>query len=156
MAREWPPPERTRQLAIVVVSDQHLGYQNSDKPAFNAFLDQLSGDSSVTDLVLLGDVVDMWRRDASGVFLENSDTLGKITSLMKTMTVHYVAGNHDFHTLQLQGHSYPFNFVRNLQLNVGGYNYRFVHGWEFDRLQQEPLMEALCRVMSDGVGDFET
>ncbi len=143
-------------MAIIVVSDQHLGYENSEKAAFDAFLGELSGDATVTDLVLLGDVVDMWRRDASGVFLENSDTIGRIISLMKTMTVHYIAGNHDFHVLQLQNYSYPFNFVRNLQLRDGHTNYRFVHGYEFDRLQREPLMEALCRVMSDGTGDFES
>jgi hypothetical protein len=40
-------------LAIIVVSDQHLGYANSDKAAFNAFLDSLNGDTTVSDLVLL-------------------------------------------------------------------------------------------------------
>ncbi len=56
---------------MFVVSDQHLGYENSDKKSFNQFLDSLLNEREVTDLVLLGDVVDMWRRDASGVFLEN-------------------------------------------------------------------------------------
>jgi UDP-2,3-diacylglucosamine pyrophosphatase LpxH len=142
-------------MAIVVVSDQHLGYENSDKGAFNGFLDSLQGDSSVTALVLLGDVVDMWRRDASGVFLENGDTMDKVYSLMRSMKVYYVAGNHDFHVLQLQAHAYPFNFIRNLTLTEGGITYRFLHGYEFDRLQAEPFMEALCRVMDDGAGDFE-
>lgn len=142
-------------MAIVVVSDQHLGYDNSDKVAFNGFLDGLPGDSSVTALVLLGDVVDMWRRDASGVFLENGDTMGKVYSLMERMKVYYVAGNHDFHVLQLQDHAYPFNFIRNLTLTEHGVTYRFLHGYEFDQLQTEPIMEALCRVMDDGTGGFE-
>jgi UDP-2,3-diacylglucosamine pyrophosphatase LpxH len=148
--------EEESNMAIIVVSDQHLGYVNSDKTAFNQFLDSLVGDKSITDLVLLGDVVDMWRRDASGVFLENADMLEKITTLMRSMAVHYIAGNHDFHVLQLQDHSYPFNFVRDLRLTDGVAKYRFAHGYEFDLLQTEALMEALCRVMSDGAGDFET
>jgi UDP-2,3-diacylglucosamine pyrophosphatase LpxH len=143
-------------MVIVVTSDHHLGYESSDKAAFNAFLDQILGDTSVTHFVLLGDVVDMWRRDASGVFLENRDTFDRIAALSESVQVHYVAGNHDFHVLQLQDHSYAFDFVESLSLSEGGRNYRFVHGYQFDDLQQKPLMEALCRVMSDTAGDFET
>ena len=60
-------------IVIIATSDQHLGYKNSDKIAFNLFLDYLQDADNVTHFVLLGDVVDMWRRDASGVFLENRD-----------------------------------------------------------------------------------
>jgi UDP-2,3-diacylglucosamine pyrophosphatase LpxH len=97
----------------------------------------------------------MWRRDASGVFVENYDIVGKLEALMRKMRVHYIAGNHDFHLLNLQNHAYPFNFVKNLVLTDGGQTYRFLHGYEFDPFQTEVLMEALCRVMSDGGGDFE-
>ena len=50
---------RNYRLAIIAVSDQHLGMENVEKASFNRFLDELGKDSSVTDLVLLGDVVDM-------------------------------------------------------------------------------------------------
>ena len=86
-------------MAIVAVSDLHLGFDNSDKPAFNRFLEKLLSDPSITDLVLLGDIVDMWRRDSSGVFLENHDVLDLMLELQKKMKVYYVAGNHDFHVL---------------------------------------------------------
>ena len=61
----------------------------------------------MTDLVLLRDVVDMWRRDASGVFLENKDVVDRALLLQKKMRVYYIAGNHDYHVLKLQGHGYP-------------------------------------------------
>jgi UDP-2,3-diacylglucosamine pyrophosphatase LpxH len=140
-------------MAIIAVSDQHLGIETADKAAFNRFLDSLQLDTSLTDLVLLGDVVDMWRRDASGVFLENSDVVDRIISLQKKMRVHYIAGNHDFHVLRLQDHGYPFTFLRNLTLQQDGVNYRFVHGWEFDEEQREHIMEALCHAMSDQKGE---
>jgi UDP-2,3-diacylglucosamine pyrophosphatase LpxH len=157
-------------MVIVAASDQHLGYDKADKPAFHKFLDQIDDDPSVTHLVLLGDVVDMWRRDASGVFLENRDTFDKIASLQKKIHVHYVAGNHDFHVNKLKGNHYPFNFIHDdckgindsapvndcLLLSEDGRNYRFVHGHQFDHQQFEPWMEALCRTMSDTVGDFES
>ena len=41
-----------------------MGYENSDKASFNNFLEQLLKDAEITDLVLLGDIVDMWRSDS--------------------------------------------------------------------------------------------
>jgi predicted phosphodiesterase len=140
-------------LAIIVVSDQHLGFENVDKAAFNRFLDQLQKDSGVTDLVLLGDVVDMWRRDASGVFLENKDTFDRVALLQTKMNVHYIAGNHDYHVLRLQGHAYPLKFARDLTLQQNGKTIVFKHGYEFDEMQREHFMESLCHAMSDNKGD---
>lgn len=140
-------------MAIIAVSDQHLGIETSDKQAFLRFLSSLQSDSSVTDLVLLGDVVDMWRRDASGVFLENKDVFDIIIALQKKMRVYYVAGNHDFHVLKLQDPGYPLKFVKNVVLQADGTNYRFVHGWEFDEMQKEHFMESLCHAMSDQKGE---
>ena len=98
-------------MAIIVVSDLHLGFDTSDKTAFIRFLGKLQSDPSVTDLVFLGDIVDMWRRDSSGIFLENHDVLDLIIDLQKKIRVYYVAGNHDFHVRKLQGIGYPINFI---------------------------------------------
>ena len=102
---ERPPQHRSSHLCnfrtekqrrcgttkVVVTSDHHLGYANADKAAFNAFLDNLTQEDDLTHMVLLGDVVDMWRRDASGVFLEGHDTIGKILALQsKGVQVFYV------------------------------------------------------------------
>jgi len=142
---------------VIVTSDQHLGYANSDKTAFNAFLDELAQEKDVTHLVLLGDVVDMWRRDASGVFLEAHDTVGKILALRsKGVQVFYVAGNHDYHVLDLHNPAYPIQFCKDLTLNDGPVTYRFVHGYEFDPEQKVPFMAFLCRVMSDQGGALES
>jgi UDP-2,3-diacylglucosamine pyrophosphatase LpxH len=143
-------------MVIVATSDQHLGYEDSDKTAFNSFLDQVRTDPSITQFVMLGDVIDMWRRDASGVFLENRETFNKILSLPPEIQVHYVCGNHDFHLRELKDHGYPFNFTDSLKLSEDGRNYRFVHGYQFDDQQIEVLMEALCRTMSDTAGTFES
>ena len=101
-------------MKVVVTSDHHLGYANADKTAFNAFLDNLSQESDVTHMVLLGDVVDMWRRDAAGVFLEQHDTVAKLLALKsKGVQVFYVAGNHDYHVLDLHNPAYPFSSRMN-------------------------------------------
>ncbi len=143
-------------MVIIAVSDLHLGFESCDKAAFMRFLDSLQSDPSVTDLVLLGDIVDMWRRDSSGVFLENHEILDKIIDLQKKTSVYYVAGNHDFHVLKLQGRGYPIKFFGDLTLQQGDLNCRFVHGWEFDEMQREHFMESLCHTMSDNKGDRDT
>jgi UDP-2,3-diacylglucosamine pyrophosphatase LpxH len=144
-------------MKVVVTSDQHLGYANADKTAFNAFLDNVSQRSDVTHLVLLGDLVDMWRRDASGVFLENHDTVAKILNIKsKGVQVYCVAGNHDYHVLDLNRPSYPLQFTKEVNLTDGGVNYRLVHGYEFDPEQKVPFMAFLCRVMSDTEGALES
>jgi UDP-2,3-diacylglucosamine pyrophosphatase LpxH len=160
-------------MVIVATSDVHLGYENADKTAFNRFLDDTAKDPTITHLILIGDIVDMWRRDASGVFLENKDTFGRIAEIQKRIPVYYVAGNHDFHVNKLkntQNHHYPFDFVHEdckqvmgltalhdcLRMRVEGKNYRFVHGHQFDKEQTEVMSDALCRMMSDEAGDFES
>ena len=154
---ETPTQLRGGTTKVVVTSDHHLGYANADKTAFNAFLDNLSQESDVTHMVLLGDVVDMWRRDASGVFLENHDTVAKILNLKsKGVQVFYVAGNHDYHVLDLHNPAYPLEFTNELNLTDGPFNYRFVHGYQFDPEQKMPFMAFLCRVMSDQGGALES
>lgn len=154
---ETPTQLRGGITKVVVTSDQHLGYANADKTAFNAFLDNLSQESDVTHMVLLGDVVDMWRRDAAGVFLESHDTVDKILNLKsKGVQVFYVAGNHDYHVLDLHNPAYPLEFTNELNLTDGPVNYRFVHGYQFDPEQKMPFMAFLCRVMSDQGGALES
>jgi len=145
-------------MVIVAASDQHLGYNRSDKSSFEAFLYQIRADTTITDFVLLGDVVDMWRRDASGVFLENREIFDKIASIAKDIKVHYVYGNHDYHLRYLKDHAYPFKFRPELTLPGDGRKYRFVHGCQFDGLMKKakPLLDALCRVMSDDMGNWES
>jgi UDP-2,3-diacylglucosamine pyrophosphatase LpxH len=137
-----------------------LGSEKSEKATFNAFLTSISNDEGVTDVVLLGDIVDMWRRDASGVFLENMDTIEIIRALQDRIKVHWVAGNHDYHLLKLKNraphYNYPFEFHETLELADGDHVYRFMHGYEFEYGNElkyiRPLMEILCHVMSDAEG----
>src|SRR3989442_1202698 len=73
--------ETSDEMVIVVTSDQHLGYSNSNVNDFFKFLVYILERKDVTDFVILGDFVDMWRRDISGIFLENHDILEKILDI---------------------------------------------------------------------------
>jgi len=143
-----------------------LGSEKCEKAAFNEFLTSLKNDKELTDLVLLGDIVDMWRRDASGVFLENMGTMFLLKELQDNIKVHWLAGNHDYHLLKLKNraphYDYPFEFHETIELTEGDHTYRFVHGYEFEYGNElkylKPVLELLCHVMSDaeGVPEDET
>jgi UDP-2,3-diacylglucosamine pyrophosphatase LpxH len=146
---------------IVVTSDQNLGYEHSNVIDFTNFLDYISTRDDVKSLVLLGDLIDMWRRDVSGLFLCFSDMIKKLLDLRdsKKIDVYIVAGNHDYHLLKLQGQDYKFKFYQELPTsNVlitkgdGNKKYVFKHGWEFDMAQHPLIMEAMCHNMSDAAG----
>jgi UDP-2,3-diacylglucosamine pyrophosphatase LpxH len=165
-------------LKVVVVSDVHLGYSCSDRDKFGQFLDHLLQDKDATHFILLGDIVDMWRRDASGVFLESHSFLEQILALAKRMQVTFLAGNHDYHLRCLvndnkPGRFYPIQFLPEPSWGVendpkkehtsyalddddSGCKYLFKHGWEYDPEQHRPVMESMCHVMSDEAGNVES
>ncbi|MGB6531471.1 MAG: metallophosphoesterase [Candidatus Nitrosopolaris sp.] len=146
---------------IIVTSDQHLGYDKSNVADFNNFLDYILTDGEVESLILLGDLIDMWRRDASGLFLEFSEIVRKLFRIAEKVEVHIVAGNHDYHLLRLLDHGYPFKFYKSLPdpssssveiTTTGNKRFIFKHGWEFDLAQHPLIMEAMCHNMSDEEG----
>lgn len=147
---------------VVVTSDQHLGYEHSNDNDFRNFLDYISTRDDVKSLVLLGDIIDMWRRDVSGLFLCFSDVIKRLLDLResKKIDIWIVAGNHDYHLLKLEGQDYRFKFYQELPADdtgmiittSGNRKYIFKHGWEFDLAQHPLIMEAMCHNMSDSAG----
>lgn len=141
-----------RTMVILVVSDIHLGYSHSNVDEFNSFLQETIGRSDVKALVILGDLIDMWRRDISGLFLENYQVVESILALKRKIPVYCVVGNHDYHLLNLVDHKYPLEFKNELTLPGHKVTYIFRHGYEFDSEQWLPLVKLLCDNVSDQVG----
>lgn len=141
----------------IAVSDVHLGIEYSNRSKFIDFIADLGDD--VDHLVLLGDILDFWRRDPVGVLLENTDIIQKLMSLEPEKNVSYVVGNHDFHLIQFPRSYFGarFDLKRDLSLEYGGTKYRFIHGHQienkqFDTLEKyETFADALC-MAGDDVG----
>ena len=144
--------KRGSNIVILVVSDVHLGYAKSNVDEFDGFLQNTIDRTDVDALVILGDFIDMWRRDISGLFLENHQILQSLLTLQKKKAVYYIVGNHDYHLLRLVDHKYPLEFKKNLTLKRNGVTYVFKHGYEFDDEQWLPVVELLCDNISDEVG----
>lgn len=139
---------------LIAVSDVHLGYRHCDRAAFSRFLDWVAVQEEVTDLVIAGDLLDMWRRDMVGVTLESSDIIAKMIAMQKGGTnVHYIAGNHDYCVRHLKIFQNRFNFTTKLELDEDDTNYTFIHGWEIDPDQSSVYFDALCHT-SDRAGRF--
>ncbi len=143
-------------MTILTISDVHLGYSQSNADELNTFLQALTSRADIDALVILGDFIDMWRRDVSGIFLENHEILQTLLTLKQKKTVYYVVGNHDYHLLELANHKYPLEFRSELTLPGNGVTYVFKHGYEFDFEQRAPFMELLCDNMSDGGGQVRS
>ena len=79
---------------IIAVSDVHLGCKTSNRESFLRFLEKCDT-PAIDHLVLLGDILDFWRRNNSAVIMENEAILEKLASL-RAKNVHYIVGNHDY------------------------------------------------------------
>jgi UDP-2,3-diacylglucosamine pyrophosphatase LpxH len=78
----------------IVFSDTHFGYERFNTDQFTGFLNYIEG-SNVDRIIILGDMLDLWRVDP--VFcLSAAWTLLEKLRVMNRET-HYVIGNHDYH-----------------------------------------------------------
>lgn len=137
---------------IIAVSDVHLGYEKCNKEDFLRFIEMCDLNLSETDhLVLVGDILDFWRRNNATLVMENEEILSKLGSL-KTK-VHYVAGNHDYYMLRLNERyagNYPFTVSRSLRLEDGGNKFYFIHGYKLEVLANlEPLSIEMYEEFSE-------
>ena len=132
---------------IVVVSDVHLAEEKTrdgllrDDQQFLEFLKLLrtSYMKSGDDLVLLGDVIDFWRRDFTRALAECDAVFSELMNFDRGVKIHYVVGNHDYHMLNLkenlQSGGLHFSEVgKSARLSSGGKNFFFIHGYQLETL----------------------
>ncbi len=121
---------------IVAVSDMHLGYSHSNESLFREFLKEIAENTEVDYFVLAGDLFEMWRRDPLKLLVSNLDILNLLKEMHKrTRGVHLLAGNHDYHMIELAQEVFSqFNFTvsMDLTLSYSNQNYYFVHGHQFE------------------------
>jgi UDP-2,3-diacylglucosamine pyrophosphatase LpxH len=126
---------------IIVVSDVHLGYEKSNKNDFLRFLEECDS-KNIEHFVLLGDILDLWRRNNVEIVKENAEILSKIANL-NAQNKYYIIGNHDYYLLKLNERyekNYPFVISKSLRLMDGESNFYFMHGYELEVMANlEPL-----------------
>lgn len=145
---------------LVAVSDIHLGDRAANRTGFVDFIERYLKPNArdISDIYLLGDILDLWRRDSSSVIRDNLEILRSICSL--GFQVYYIVGNHDFVMTDIYGdagindiHSTLGNDITNLTFSLrqrtmnAGKRFRFIHGHQVDYWYTLPFYETFCRAM---------
>ena len=131
---------------IIAVSDLHLGSPTANKIGFQGFIRDFlePNQSDISHLVLLGDILDLWRNTNSRVLTENADIITELGQL--DMKKSYIIGNHDYAILNLlsdneTGPSVQLEtagaldyVIESLELNQDGLQLKFIHGHQIDYL----------------------
>ena len=129
---------------VIVAGDVHLGAENANAETFNSFLEDLYRDrASVDEVVLLGDLWDMVRRDPFGVAWETTETLERLKQLGNAVPVRLIPGNHDVYLRGLDSTRYELDIRESYSLDQDGTRIHFRHGDEFDGLQSDRLSKYL-------------
>jgi UDP-2,3-diacylglucosamine pyrophosphatase LpxH len=129
---------------ILVAGDVHLGSDRANADAFTAFLEAAHEDhADITEVVLLGDIWDLIRRDPFGAAWETNATIARLQRLGEHLPVRIVLGNHDTYLHNLDGDRYSVEFTEQHVVEQQGTTIRFCHGNSFDRLQWNSLSARL-------------
>jgi len=138
-------------MYAIAISDLHLGWREGENPRIMDFLDHVSR-MRPDYLLLLGDILEEWRRDILGPIFEHAGFFNMIEKLSKKTRVIMIAGNHDWHLINLseKWYEYPFVFRETVKIPTGDINYKFLHGHQYDPFNKSSkLNEAMCHSTDD-------
>ena len=76
-------------VKTLIIADAHIGQKGVDSKHFKKIL---NSNISISNIIILGDFIDLWRRKPHEVIIEN----GGAFELLETYNTTYVKGNHDF------------------------------------------------------------
>jgi UDP-2,3-diacylglucosamine pyrophosphatase LpxH len=143
---------RASTTMIVAVSDVHLGKYERSEALFRKFLDEVVSDPCVEHLVLIGDILDMWRGNADTLVNSYKDILERLGDLnTEKRAVHYVVGNHDYHMIRRDDLDlYNFLVYPHVVLPSGDETYYFVHGYQFEYPDDMEIYEELANLLCLG------
>ncbi|MBP1909359.1 UDP-2,3-diacylglucosamine diphosphatase [Methanolobus bombayensis] len=123
-------------MSIVAVSDVHLGMRGAKEKDFIDFIEYIRH-RRIDHLVLLGDIVDIWRRDFTKAVMECSKSLSILNDMLDETEVHYVVGNHDFYLLRMSEvlkDNFPFKVKKHEVIKDINQEFFFFHGYQLEVL----------------------
>jgi UDP-2,3-diacylglucosamine pyrophosphatase LpxH len=126
---------------IVVISDVHLGLEECNQKDFERFISTFLERKDIECLILLGDILDFWRRPPVDVILDNLHILNRLNEL--DTKIYYIIGNHDYSLGSIKSKTLQFEFAQNLVLESGGRKFRFIHGHQIEYADWLYLYEKL-------------
>lgn len=140
---------------IIVVSDTHFGYEESNYEQFEHFLHSLKQNrlvahlhdktkkeiKNVEKIILLGDIFDIWDPrgdDRKNILINSIISLRELSEL--GLKIIYIVGNHDEEIDMFNGDyrgkikiKRYYELPRKKSNGEQGYSYSFMHGHQFDK-----------------------
>jgi len=117
-------------MKIYCASDFHIGFNNTNYPKIQEFLELVKKDAD--ELVLCGDIFDLWRCPVDRIL--NRDPMKTayetLLSTIKDIPTTIIWGNHDYNLWKKM--ALPVKVTDSFFSN----NIYFCHGWEFDIRQK--------------------
>jgi UDP-2,3-diacylglucosamine pyrophosphatase LpxH len=137
---------------IVAVSDIHLGKYEESETLFMQFLDYIEDLPDIKQLVLIGDIIDMWKSDADSLLERYYNVLKKIRNICTDKKVYYIVGNHDYNMIRRKGIDTLYNFQVYpwLILSSGDTKYYFIHGYQFEYPDDIKIYEEFANLLCFG------
>ncbi len=148
---------------IIAVADLHLGSNLANKSGLYDFIHDFlePNQNDISQIVLLGDILDLWRHRNSQVLQQNLDVLTELGRL--DMTKNYLAGNHDYAIFSLLNQNASLanpgsaglldQVSETLEIQYDGIKLRFIHGHQVDYWAAlsfyEVFSQAMCLVDDD-------
>jgi len=128
---------------IIVCSDLHFGVEGStlSKPAVvDDFSEELSEGETIDELVLLGDMFDLWKVTPSKAISSSRYFMSKISVVAEKVT--YVVGNHDHHIFLMCQEAKFLEELKHSNIE----DMSFSQEQEFGRSILEGLVSDDCKV----------
>lgn len=129
----------------IVVSDLHLVYEGTEREAIEALINDLEDDPP-DELILNGDVYELWRGDLAGVMWLASRWTEMLHSLCERgVDCTYVQGNHDDYLARHTDDNpeYPFDPQFEYETAFDGVDFYFTHGHKYEPTYIPPVNDLL-------------
>ncbi|MCX6659126.1 MAG: metallophosphoesterase [Candidatus Bathyarchaeota archaeon] len=128
---------------IVTISDMHFGVKDSTltNPAIvDTFLEELSEGGKIDELILLGDVFDLWKNVPSKAIADSKYFMSGIGKIANKIT--YVIGNHDHHIFLMAQENKFLGGLKQSKIE----DISFSPEQEFGRSVLEGLISSECNI----------
>jgi UDP-2,3-diacylglucosamine pyrophosphatase LpxH len=139
----------------VVISDLHLVYEGTEQEAVERFIQQLHDDPP-DELIINGDLFELWRGDLAGVMWLASEFSTSLARLRdKGTKVTYLGGNHDGYLMRHLDDNpmYPFEPQLDYRTVLDGETFFFTHGHKYEPAYLPPG-DDLLSITDDHAGNI--
>ena len=141
-------------MRVVVASDLHLVYADTERAAINEFLDQMAAEPP-DHLILNGDLYELWRTDLAGNMWASTRETDRLWDLKdQGVPITLTAGNHDGYLTRhtVDSSRYPFDPRNRVRMDIDGVQYTFLHGHQYEPIYT-PITDDALSLTDDRLGD---